>query len=113
MKLDLFYLPTSNLPATLALYLDHLGFTELWNENDENVGLASPDGTVSIMIDTDADASAGPMLSVDRVADFHSNLPDGLEVVLAPVEIPGGHFATYRDAGGATLYVIDQSTDEV
>ena len=26
-------------------------------------------------------------------------------------EIPGGFMATYQEPGGATLYVMDQSTD--
>jgi predicted enzyme related to lactoylglutathione lyase len=26
-------------------------------------------------------------------------------------EIPGGFMATYQDPGGATIYVMDQSTD--
>jgi hypothetical protein len=26
-------------------------------------------------------------------------------------EIPGGFMATYQDPGGATIYIMDQSTD--
>ena len=35
-----------------------------------------------------------------------------LAVVDEPSEIPGGAMATYRDPGGATIYVMDQSTDQ-
>ena len=30
-----------------------------------------------------------------------------------PSEIPGGFLATYQDPGGATIYVMDQSTEAV
>jgi predicted enzyme related to lactoylglutathione lyase len=33
-------------------------------------------------------------------------------VVEEPSEIPGGFLATYQDPGGATIYVMDQSTDQ-
>ncbi len=36
--------------------------------------------------------------------------PAALEVVEAPAEILDGFMATYRDAGGTTVYVLDQST---
>jgi predicted enzyme related to lactoylglutathione lyase len=32
-------------------------------------------------------------------------------VVAEPSEIPGGFLATYQEPGGATIYVMDQSTD--
>ena len=32
-------------------------------------------------------------------------------MVEEPTEIPGGFLATYQDPGGATIYVMDQSTE--
>ena len=34
-------------------------------------------------------------------------------MVNEPAEIPGGYLATYRDAGGTTIYLLDQSTADV
>jgi len=63
------------------------------------------------MIDSnDPTAAAGPMLVVDSVQTFHDTRPAALDVVQAPAEIPDGFMATYRDAGGTTIYVLDQST---
>jgi len=50
---------------------------------------------------------------VDSVEAFHTARPETLAVVDAPSEIPGGFLATYRDPGGAAIYVMDQSTDQV
>ena len=53
----------------------------------------------------------GPLFVVDSVQTFHEKRPTALDVIEAPAEIPGGFLATYRDAGGMTIYVMDQSTD--
>jgi len=45
------------------------------------------------------------------VTEFHTSRPAGLRVVDEPSEIPGGFMATYQDPAGATIYVMDQSTD--
>ena len=58
------------------------------------------------------DAPAGPLFVVDSVEAFHSARPETLVVLDGPSEIPGGFLATYQDPGGATLYVMDQSTDQ-
>ncbi|UVF78676.1 VOC family protein [Gordonia mangrovi] len=64
------------------------------------------------MVDaTDPDAPPGPVFSVASLADFHAALPSGLTVVDEPAEIPGGFMAAYRDPGGTTIYVLDQTTD--
>lgn len=34
-----------------------------------------------------------------------------LTVIEEPSEIPGGFLATYQEPGGATIYIMDQSTD--
>ena len=60
---------------------------------------------------SDPDASVGPMFVVESLAAFHAARPDTLAVLEEPAEIPGGFLATYRDPGGATIYVLDQSTD--
>ncbi|MFT4220630.1 MAG: VOC family protein [Microbacterium sp.] len=111
MKLEFFYVPTSDLPATLALYRDHFGFTELWREGETTVALSAPGGNVNVMLDADPDEESGPTFSVDLVADFHANRPDVLEVRLEPSAIPGGFFASYREPGGSVFYVVDQSTE--
>ena len=61
---------------------------------------------------TDPDAAAGPIFVVDSVEKFHLALPSQLAVVDEPAEIPGGFIATYRESGGTTLYVLDQSTED-
>ena len=111
MKLELLYVPTSDLNASLALYRDGLGFTEVWREGETTAALALPGSEVQLMLDADPTAASGPMFAVDSVEAFHANRADALTVVEAPAEIPGGFLATYREPGGATIYVIDQSTD--
>lgn len=113
MKLGFLYTPTSDLTASLALYRDGLGFTEIWREGDTTVALALPDTDVQLMLDaSDPDAPAGPLFLVDSVEAFHTTRPETLAVLEAPSEIPGGFMATYQDPGGATIYVMDQSTDQ-
>ena len=40
MKLEFLLIPTTDLGASLALYRDVLGFTELWREGDTTAALA-------------------------------------------------------------------------
>ncbi|NRQ30855.1 VOC family protein [Nonomuraea sp. NN258] len=113
MKLEFLFVPTSDLKASLALYRDGLGFTENWREGDTTVALALPGTDVQIMLDAhDPEAPVGPVFIVDSVEDFHAARPQALAVLEAPTEIPGGFQATYQDPGGATIYVMDQSTDQ-
>ena len=112
MKLEFLLVPTSDLSASLALYRDGLGFTEVWREGDTTVALSLPGSDVQLMLDAnDPDAPAGPVFVVDSVEAFHATRPEVLDVIEAPGEIPGGFLATYQDPGGATIYVMDQSTD--
>ncbi len=112
MKLEFLFVPTSDLSASLALYRDGLGFTERWREGDATVALALPGADVQLMLDAnDPDAPLGPLFVVDSVEAFHAAIPETLAVVEEPSEIPGGLMATYQDPGGATIYVMDQSTD--
>ena len=112
MKLEFLLIPTSDLSASLALYRDGLGFTEVWREGDTTVALALPGSDVQLMLDaTEPDAPVGPLFVVDSVDAFHAARADSLAVVDGPTEIPGGFLATYRDPGGATIRVMDQSTD--
>jgi catechol 2,3-dioxygenase-like lactoylglutathione lyase family enzyme len=114
MKLEFLFTPTSDLKASLALYRDALGFTEVWREGDATVALALPGSDVQLMLDAnDPDAPGGPLFVVDSVESFHAARPDTLGVIEEPSEIPGGFLATYQDPGGAMLYVMDQSTDSV
>ena len=112
MKLEFLLVPTSNLNASLALYRDGLGFTEVWREGDATVALALPGTDMQLMLDAnDPDAPLGPLFVVDSVEAFHAGRAESLTVVEEPSEIPGGFMATYQDPGGATIYVMDQSTD--
>ncbi|MFB4291558.1 VOC family protein [Nonomuraea sp. ATR24] len=113
MKLEFLFVPTADLKASLALYRDGLGFTESWREGDATVALALPGTDVQLMLDAhDPAAPVGPVFVVESVEAFHAARPESLTVVEAPSEIPGGFQATYRDPGGATLYVMDQSTEQ-
>ena len=112
MKLEFLFVPTSDLGGSLALYRDGLGFTEVWREGDATVALSLPGTDVQLMLDAnDPTAPVGPLFVVDSVEAFHAGLADSLTVVAEPSEIPGGFLATYQEPGGATLYVMDQSTD--
>jgi len=112
MKLEFLLIPTKDLAASLAFYRDGLGFTELWREGDSTAALSLPGSELQIMLDsTDPDAAVGPIFVVDSVRKFHSALPSRLAVVDEPAEIPGGFMATYRESGGTTLYVLDQSIE--
>ena len=112
MKLEFLFVPTSDLTASLTLYRDNLGFTEMWREGDATVALAVPGSDVQLMLDAnDPTAPVGPLFVVDSVEAFHAARAATLAVVEEPAEIPGGFLATYRDPGGATIYVMDQSTD--
>jgi catechol 2,3-dioxygenase-like lactoylglutathione lyase family enzyme len=112
MKLEFLLVPTADLKASLALYRDALGFSEVWREGDTTVALSLPSSDVQVMLDAnDPDAPVGPLFVVESVAAFHADQGQSLTVVAEPAEIPGGFLAAYRDPGGATIYVMDQSTD--
>lgn len=112
MKLEFLFTPTSDLKASLALYRDALGFTEVWREGDATVALSLPGTDVQLMLDAnDPAAPSGPLFVVDSVESFHAARADSLVVIEEPSEIPGGFLATYQDPGGATIYVMDQSAD--
>lgn len=113
MKLEFLFIPTSDLTASLTLYRDTLGFTELWREGEATVALALPGSDVQLMLDAnDPEAPVGPLFVVESVEAFHASRPESLIVVEGPSEIPGGFLATYQDPGGSTIYVMDQSTDQ-
>jgi catechol 2,3-dioxygenase-like lactoylglutathione lyase family enzyme len=112
MKLEFLLVPTSDLKASLALYRDGLGFSEVWREGDTTVALSLPGSDMQVMLDAnDPDAPVGPLFVVDSVAAFHADQGKSLTVVAEPAEIPGGFLAAYQDPGGATIYVMDQSTE--
>ena len=112
MNLQFLFVPTSDLSASLALYRDGLGFSEVWREGEATVALALPGTDVQLMLDAhDPQAPPGPLFVVDSVEAFHAARAESLTVVEEPSEIPGGYMATYQDPGGATIYVMDQSTD--
>jgi catechol 2,3-dioxygenase-like lactoylglutathione lyase family enzyme len=76
MKLEFLFVPTSDLGASLGLYRDALGFTEVWREGDATVALALPGSDVQLMLDShDPDAPIGPLFVVDSVEAFHAARP--------------------------------------
>jgi hypothetical protein len=84
----------------------------MWREGDSTVALAVPGTTTQLMLDAhDANAPVGPIFIVDSVKAFDVARPTALSVVDEVSEVPGGFIAVYRDPGGATIYVMDQSTD--
>lgn len=112
MKLELFYVPTSDLTASLRLYREAFGATELWREGETTAALTFPGTDAQVMLDaSDSSAPPGPMFAVESVAAFHAALPAGLTVVDPPAAIPGGSLAVYADGGGTIIYVLDQSGD--
>lgn len=112
MKLEFLLAPTSDLKASLTLYRDGFGFSEVWREGDATVALTLPGTDVQLMLDaSDPDAPFGPLFVVDSVEAFHATRPETLTVIDEISEIPGGFMATYLDPGGTTVYVMDQSTD--
>ena len=112
MKLEFLFAPTADLQGSLALYRDTFGCQEMWREGDRTVTLSLPGTDVQLMLDAnDPRAPFGPLFVVESVQQFHDQRPDALQVIEAPAEIPGGFLATYVDAGGVTIYVMDQSTD--
>jgi hypothetical protein len=112
VKLEFLLVPTADLKASLALYRDALGFAEMWREGDSTVALSLPDSDLQLMLDaSDPDAPVGPIFVVDSVESFHASRPGTLTVVEDVSEIPGGFMVTYEDPGGATIYVMDQSSE--
>ncbi len=55
-------------------------------------------------------AEPGAVLIVSPADAIVDDLTSGASQV-SPAGIPGGFLATYQDPGGATIYVMDQSTD--
>ena len=112
MRLDFIYLPTNDLPTTLALYRDGLGFDELWREGELTVGLGIPGTETALMVDAAAEAGAapGPIFGVERVDEWLAERKAPLDVFMPPCDIPGGRLMGFRDPGGNHVYVMDQST---
>ena len=76
MKLEFLFVPTSDLSASLALYRDGLGFTEMWREGEATVALALPGSDTQLMLDShDPEAPIGPLFVVDSVEAFHESDP--------------------------------------
>ncbi len=113
MKLEFLYTPVKDLQAALALYRDALGWQEAWREGDSTVSLKLPGTEVQLMLDEIRPATGvGPIFVVESVERFHADRPSELGVREEPQEIPGGFLATYEDASGNPIYVMDQSLDE-
>lgn len=112
MKLEFLYTPVKDLKAALALYRDALGWEEVWREGDSTVSLKLPGTDVQLMLDEiESAAGVGPIFVVESVESFHADRPSELGVRDEPQEIPGGSLATYEDASGNPIYVMDQALD--
>lgn len=73
MKLEFLFVPTSDLAASLRVYRDVLGFTELWREGETTVALAQPGSDVQIMLDAnEPEAPVTPLFVVDSAREFHA-----------------------------------------
>jgi predicted enzyme related to lactoylglutathione lyase len=109
MRLEFIYLPAPDLQSALALYRDGLGFDELWREGELTVGLAIPGTETAIMVDAAAapGSGPGPIFGVDSVDAWLDGRD--LDIVMPPMDIPGGRLMGFRDPGGNHVYVMDQS----
>jgi hypothetical protein len=112
MKLEFLYTPVKDLNAALALYRDALGWEEAWREGDSTVSLKLPGTEVQLMLDqTESGEGRGPMFVVESVERFHAERPGSLGTREDRREIPGGFMATYEDASGNPIYVMDQALE--
>jgi hypothetical protein len=112
MKLEFLYTPVTDLKAALALYRDALGWQEAWREGDSTVSLKLPGTEVQLMLDeTESGEGVGPLFVVESVEKFHAERPGELRTRHEPQEIPGGFLATYEDASGHPIYVMDQALE--
>jgi catechol 2,3-dioxygenase-like lactoylglutathione lyase family enzyme len=112
MKLEFVYTPVKDLKAALALYRDALGWEEAWREGDSTVSLKLPGTEVQLMLDeSESVEGRGPMFVVESVEKFHADRPRELGLRAEPQAIPGGFMATYQDASGNPIYVMDQALE--
>jgi predicted enzyme related to lactoylglutathione lyase len=108
MKLTFVHAPVTELRPAIAFYRDTLGWSEAWREGEDTVAFALPRSDVQVMVVAKTDEPPGPMYRVDDVADFLAARP-GLQVTIAPYDIPDGTVAGFQDPSGNTLYVFDQA----
>ena len=112
MKLEFLFAPTSDLNASLALYRDGLGFSEVWREGGRpspyryRAPTCSSCSTPVPLMPRSARSSSSTMSTPST-----QPVRGTLTVIEEISEIPGGFMATYQDPGGVTIYVMDQSTD--
>ena len=101
MKLEFLFVPTSDLNASLALYRDGLGFTEVWREGDATVALALPGSDVQLMLDAnDPDAPLGPLFVVDSVEAFDAGRPSRSPWSTSPRRSPAASWPPTRTRAG-------------
>ena len=75
MKLEFLFTPTSDLKASLVLYRDGLGFTEVWREGDATVALALPGTEVQLMLAAQTPTPGRTAVLVDIEA-FQAGRPE-------------------------------------
>ncbi|WP_409296537.1 VOC family protein [Peribacillus sp. SCS-26] len=108
MKLVFLSHPVKNLKESLAFYRETLGFEEAWREGEHTAALYMPGTDVRLLLENDEpDTEAGGVFLVDSVDRFHEEKNRSMEVVKAPVDIPPGRFAIYRDNSGNYIRIID------
>ncbi|MFT4235544.1 MAG: hypothetical protein QM607_11175 [Microbacterium sp.] len=111
MKLEFFFVPTGDLDGTLSFYREAFGATELWREGDSTAAISLPGADVSLMLDTDQNATPGPVFAVDSVKAVADAFPDDVTCFEGPAAIPGGFWGGFHDPAGAAFYLVDQSTE--
>lgn len=111
-KIEMVYLPVTDLQQALGYYRDALGWTELWREGDSTAAIGPSDGEVAVMLDlsTTGTEKSGPILTVDDVRRWIDERRDRLSIAKEPSEIPEGWWASVTDPSGNITYLIDQST---
>ena len=111
MKLEFWYAPVADLPASLTFYRDTLGWEEAWREGETTASLKLPGTDVQLMLDVSTEYVAGPIFFVDRVADLQAQHGDRLTWRYPPSAIPGGQLGGFEDPARNVVYVMDQAGD--
>lgn len=105
--------PVTDLDAAVDLYLS-IGFRNVARPDQDTVLLAGVDSPhVSIMLQrhpVEVHAGTGPVFRIDNVADFHRAHPE-LDWVFAPVPLPTGDYALFRDSERNPVRLVDFNAD--
>lgn len=105
--------PVDDLEATAKQYLE-LGFKDVARPDQDTVLMSTDQSRyVEVMLErhpAESAAGAGPVFRMPDVAAFHEANPS-LDWVFAPVELPTGGYAIFRDPSGNPVRIVDFSRD--